>query len=102
MATPGLDLLKPRNSGDAHVGSGTQFLSLAGCSHMFGVHDPCGTHSIWYCLFSLGLTSYEMTILENFHVALRLGPMTLRLLGGLIAEVNTAAAARAEVVPSSL
>ena len=38
MAAPGLDLLKPRNGEDAHVGSGTQFLSSTGCSHRFGVH----------------------------------------------------------------
>ena len=79
VAAPSPDLLKPRNSEDAHVGSGIQFLSLAGCSHLFGVHDPCGTHSIWYCLFLLGLTSSEMAILEIFHVAFRVGPETLRL-----------------------
>ena len=62
VVAPGPDLLKPHNVQDAHVGSGTQFLSLAGCSHRFGVHDPCGTHSIWYCLFLLGLTSSEIAI----------------------------------------
>ena len=82
VVAPGPDLLKPRNDEDAHVGSGTQFLSSVGCSHLFGVHDPCGTHSIWYCLFLLGLTSSEMAILEIFHVALRVGPMTLRLSRG--------------------
>ena len=82
MAALSPDLLKPRNGEDAHIGSGTQFLSSAGWSHLFGVHDPCRTHSIWYCFFLLGLTSYEMVILENFHVALRVGPVTLRLSGG--------------------
>ena len=82
MAVPGPDLLKPRNGEDAHVGLGTQFLSLAGCSHRFGVHDPYGAHSIWYCLILLGLTSSEMTISEIFHVAFRVGPVTLRLSGG--------------------
>ena len=82
MATLGPDLLKPRNGGDVHIGSGTQFISLAGCSHLFGVHDPCGTHSIWYCLFSLGLTSSKMAISEIFHVALRVGLVTLRLSRG--------------------
>ena len=82
MAAPSLDLLKPRNCEDAHVGSDTQFLSSVGCSHRFVVHDPCGTHSIWYCLFLLGLTSCEMVISEIFHVALRVRPMTLRLSGG--------------------
>ena len=56
VVAPGHILLKPCTDEDAHVGSNTQFLSSTGCSHQFGVHDPCGTHSIWYCLFSLGLT----------------------------------------------
>ena len=77
MAAPGPDLLKPRNDEDAHVKSDTQFLSLVGCSHLFGVHDPCGTHSIWNYLFLLGLTSSEMAISEIFHVALRVGLVTL-------------------------
>ena len=81
VAAPGPVLLKPRNGEDAHVGSGTQFLSSTGCNHRFSVHDPHGTHSIWYCLFLLGLISSKMAILEIFHVALHVGPMTLRLLG---------------------
>ena len=40
-----------------------------------------------------------MATLETFHVALRVGPVTLRLLEGCIADVNTAATAHAEVVP---
>ena len=83
MAAPGPDLLNPCNDEDAYTRSGTRFLSLAGCSHLFGVHDPCGNHSIWYCLFLLGLASSEMAILEIVHVALRVGPMTLRLSGGV-------------------
>ena len=51
-----LILLRPRNGVDVLVGSSIQSLSLAGCSHQFGVHDPCGTHSIWYYLSLLGLT----------------------------------------------
>ena len=43
-----------------------------------------------------------MAISETFHVALRVGPATLRLSGGCIAEVNTAAAAQDEVVPGDL
>ena len=82
MAAPDLVLLKPRNDIDAHVGSGTQFLSSVGCIHRFGVYDPCRTHSIWYCLFLLGLTSSEMAISEIFHVALPVGPVTLRLSRG--------------------
>ena len=66
MVAPGPDLLKPRNGGDAYVRSGTQFISLGGCNHLFDVHDPYGTHSIWYCLFSLGLTSSKMAISKKF------------------------------------
>ena len=82
MAASGPDLLKPRNGEDSHVRSGTQFPSSAGCIHRFSVHDPCGTHNIWYCLFLFGLTTFEMVISEIFHVALRVGPVTLRLSGG--------------------
>ena len=39
-----------------------------------------------------------MAISETFCVVLRVGPVTLRLLGGCIAKVNTAATAQAEVV----
>ena len=60
VPTPSPDLLNPRNDEDVHIGSGIQFLSSTGCSHLFGVHDPCGTHSIWYYPFLLGLTSSEM------------------------------------------
>ena len=102
MAGLVLALLRPRNVEDVRVGSGVQSLSSVRCSHRFDVHDPCGTHSIWYCLFLLGLTLFEMATSENFHVAFRVGPVTLRLSGGCIAEVNTAAAAQAEVVPGGL
>ena len=64
---------------------------------MFGVHGPCGTHSIWCCPFSRGLTSSGMATLGTFHVALRVGPTVLRPSKGCIAEVNTAAVAQAEV-----
>ena len=97
-----LALLRPRNGEDVHVRSGIQSLSSIGCSHQLDVYDPCGTHSIWYCLFLLGLTLFEMATSEIFYVALRAGLMTLRLLGGCIAEVNTAAAAWAEVVLGGL
>ena len=102
MAGLVLALLRPRNDEDVCVGSGIQSLSLVGCSHQFGVHDPCRTHSIWYCLFLLGLTLSEMATSEIFHVALHVGPVTLRLSGGCIAEVNTSTIAQAEVVPSDL
>ena len=82
MAAPGPDLPEPRSSRDARVGSGIQFLFLAGCNRLFGVHDPCGTHNIWYRLLSLGLTSSRMVISRIFHVTLRVGPVTLRPSGG--------------------
>ena len=94
--------LRPLNDEDVRVGSDIQSLSLVGCSHRFGVHDPCGTHSIWYCLFLRGLTLSEMATSGIFHVALRVRPVTLRLSGGCIAEVNTIATAQAEVVPGGL
>ena len=72
---------------------------LAGCSHLFGVYGPGGTHSIWCRTFSRGLTSFGMATSGTFHVALRVGPATLRPSEGCIAEVNTVAAAQAEVVP---
>ena len=102
MAGLVLALLRPRNGEDVRVGSGIQSLSSIGCSHRFNVHDPYGTHSIWYCLILLGLTLSEMATSEIFHVALRAGLVTLRLPGGCIAEVNTAAAAKAEVVLGGL
>ena len=94
--------LRPRNDEDVRVGLGIQSLSSVGCSHRFGVHDPYGTHSIWYRLFLRGLTLSEMATSRIFHVALRVGPVTLRLSGGCIAEVNTAVATQAEVVPGGL
>ena len=102
MAGLVLALLRPRNGEDVRVGSSIQSISSVGCSHPFGVHDPCGTHSICYCLFLRGLTLSEMATSGIFHVALRVGRVTLRLSGGCIAEVNTAAAAQAEVVPGGL
>ena len=72
-------LLRPRNGEDVRVGLGIQSLFSVGYSHQFGIHDPCGTHSIWYCLFSRGLTLFEMATSGFFHVALRVGPAILRL-----------------------
>ena len=95
-------LLRPYNGEDVCVGSRIQSLSSIGCSHWFGVHDPSGTHSIWYCLYLRGLTLFEMATSGIFHVALRVGLVTLRLSGGCIVEVNTVAAAQAEVVPGGL
>ena len=97
-----LSLLRPRNGEDVRVRPGIQSLSSVGCNHRFGVHDTCGTHSIWYCLFLLGLTLSKMATSLIFHVALRVGPVTLRLSGRCIAKVNIVAAAQAEVVPGGL
>ena len=55
-----LALLRPRKGKDVRVGSGIQSLSSVEYSPRFGVHEPCGTHSIWYYLFLLGLTLFEM------------------------------------------
>ena len=60
---------------------------------MFGVHGPCGTHNIWCRPFSQGLTSSRIATSGTFHVALRVGPATLRPKEGCIVEVNTAAVA---------
>ena len=79
---PSLDLLRPRSGEDVHVGSGTQFLSSAGCNHLFGVHDPYGIHNTWLSLSSLGLSSSETATLKTFHAASHVGPVTPRLLRG--------------------
>ena len=55
-----LALLRPHNGEDVCIESGIQSLSSVGCSHRFNVHDPCGTHKIWNCLFLPGLTLSEM------------------------------------------
>ena len=81
-ATPDPDLLRPRSGEDVHTGSGIQFPSLAGCNHLFGIHDPCGIHNTWLSLFSLGLSLSEMDTLKNFHVASRVGSVTPRLSRG--------------------
>ena len=102
MARLVLTILRPRNGEDVRVGSGIQSLSSIGCNHRFSVHDPCGTHNIWYCLFLPGLTLSEMATSEIFHVALCVGPVTLRLSEGCIVEVNTVAADQVEVVLGGL
>ena len=53
-------LLRPRNGEDVRAELGIQSLFSVGWSHRLGVHDPCGTHSIWYCPFLRGLTLSEM------------------------------------------
>ena len=65
-AVLGPHLLRPRSDEDVHVGSGIQFTSLAGCNHLFGVHDPYGIHNTWLSLSSLGLPSSETPTLKKF------------------------------------
>ena len=65
---------------------------------MFDVPGPCGAHSIWCRPFLRGLTSSGMATSGTFHLALRVGPVTLRPSDGCITEVNTAVAAQVEVV----
>ena len=45
------------------------------------------------------MTSSRMATSETFNVVLRIGPATLMLSEGCIAEVNTTAVAQGEVVP---
>ena len=82
-AAPDPNLPRPRNGEDVHVGSGIQFPSSTRYGRMFGVHDPYGTHSTWYCPFLLGLSSYVMAILGIFHAALCVGLVILRQSGGV-------------------
>ena len=81
MATSSPDLLRPRSDEDAHVGSSIQIPSSVGCRRPFDARDPHGTHSIWYCLYWLSLTSSGMPTSETFRVVLHVGPMTLRRSG---------------------
>ena len=98
----GSDLLEPHNGRDVHVGLGIRFLSLIEYSHLFGVHDLCGTRSTWSCLFLLGSSSSETATLKSSHTAPRIGHETPRPSWGLTAEVGIVAAARAGVDPSGL
>ena len=66
---PGLDLLRSRSDEDVLVGSGIQFLSSAGCNHLFNVHDPYGIHNNWLSLSSLGLSSSETATSKTFRAA---------------------------------
>ena len=81
-AVPGPDLLRPRSGENVHVGLGIQFPSSTRCNRLFGVHDPCGIHNTWLSLFSLGMSSYEITTLKTFPATSRVGPVTPRLLRG--------------------
>ena len=81
-AAPGPGLLRPQSGEDVHIGSGIQFPSLAGCNHLFGVHDPYGIHNTWLSPSSLDLSLSEMATLKIFHVASHVGPVTPRLARG--------------------
>ena len=76
---PSSDLLEPCNGRDVHVGLGIRFLSSTEYSHLFGVHDLCGTHST---SFLLGPPSSKTVTLKTSHVAPRIGLETLRSSGG--------------------
>ena len=82
MAGLVLAFMRPHKGEDVCVGSGIQSLSLVGCSHWFGVHDPCGTHSIWYCLFLLGPTIVQGCFW--WFLISRLGVVSLVLFMGLV------------------
>ena len=79
---PGPNLLRPRSGGDVHVESGIQFPSSTGCNHLFGAHDPYGTHSTWLCLFLLSLSSSEMVTLKTSRATPRLRLVIPRPSGG--------------------
>ena len=81
-AALGPDLLRPQSDEDVHIGLGIQFPSLAGCNHLFGVHDPYGIRNTWLSPSSLGMSSFEMATLKKFHVASHVRPMTPRLSRG--------------------
>ena len=79
---PSSDLREPRNDKDVHVGSGIRFRFLTEYSHLSDAHDLYGSRSTWSCLFWLGPSSSETTILKTSHAAPRRGLETLRLSGG--------------------
>ena len=79
---PGSDLWEPRNDGYVHVGSGIRFLFLTEYNHLSDAHDLCGSRSTWSCLFWLGPSSFEMTILKTSHAAPRIELETPQPLGG--------------------
>ena len=56
-AVPDPDLLRPQSGEYVNVGLGIQFPSLAGCNHLFGVHDPYGIRNTWLSPSSMGLSS---------------------------------------------
>ena len=78
----GSDLREPRKDGDVPVGSGIRFLFSTEYSHLSNAHDLCGTCSTWSCLFLLGSSSSDTTILKTSHVAPRIGLETLKPLRG--------------------
>ena len=81
-AVPSPDLLSPRSGEYVHVGSGIRFPSSTGCNHLFGVHDPYGTHNTWLSFSLLGLSSFETATLKTFRGASHVGPVTPRLSRG--------------------
>ena len=79
---PGSDFREPRNGGGVHIGSGIRFLFSIEYSHLSDVRDLYGSRSTWSCLFWLGSSSSEMTILKTSHAAPRIGLEIPRPSGG--------------------
>ena len=79
---PDSDLREPRNGGDVHVGSGIRFLFSIKYSHFSDARDLYGSRNTWSCLFWLGSSSFEMTILKTSHVVLHIGLKIPRQSGG--------------------
>ena len=80
---PGSDLRELRNNGDVHVGSRIQFLFSTEYSHLSAACDLYGSCNTWSCLFWLGPSSSETTILKTSHAAPRTGPEIPRPSGGV-------------------
>ena len=78
----GSDLREPRNGEGVHVGSGIGFLFSTEYNHLPDAHDLYGTCSTWSCLFLLGPSSFETTILKTSRAAPRIGLETPRPSGG--------------------
>ena len=51
-------------------------------NHLSDAHDLCGSRSTWSCLFWLGPSSSEPTILKTSHAVPRIGLERPRLSGG--------------------
>ena len=75
---PDSDLREPRNDEDVYVILEIQFLISTEYSHLSDARDLYGSRNTWLCLFWLGPSSFEMTILKTSHVVLRIRLEILR------------------------